>query len=56
MNERNLKDLINCDSADKEKMMEAFPDYEEIIEAEVGATLSVYLGQGMLGVAIQFID
>lgn len=23
MNERNLKDLINCDSADKEKMMEA---------------------------------
>ncbi len=40
----------------KEKMMEAFPDYVQFIEAEVGATLSVYLGQGMLGAVIQFID
>ena len=40
----------------KTKIQEAFPNCEDLIEAQVGATLSVYLGQGMLGAAIQFID
>ena len=40
----------------KEKMLETFKDAQDVVEAQVGATLSVYLGQGMLGAAIQFID
>lgn len=40
----------------KEKMLDTFKDAQDVVEAQVGATLSVYLGQGMLGAAIQFID
>ncbi len=40
----------------KEEMLAAFPHYEAFVETNVGATLSVYLGEGMLGALIQFID
>lgn len=33
-----------------------FPDYHHFIRAEIGATLSVYIGSGVLGAAIQYID
>lgn len=40
----------------EEKMKEMFPDYQEIFKAKIGAALSVYLGSGLLGAGIQFID
>lgn len=33
-----------------------FPDYEHCWEGELGATLSVYIGDGVTGVGIQFLD
>lgn len=40
----------------EERMKEMFPDYENIYRAKIGAALSVYLGWGLLGAGIQFID
>lgn len=40
----------------EERMKEMFPDYVEIYRAKIGAALSVYLGAGLLGAGIQFID
>lgn len=40
----------------EERMKEMFPDYENIYRAKIGAALSVYLGSGLLGAGIQFID
>ena len=40
----------------KEKLTEALPDYDHIWEGTMDATLSVYLGSGMLGAAVQPLD
>lgn len=39
-----------------EKMKAAFPDYEHFWAGELDATLSVYIGDGVLGGGIQFLD
>ncbi len=38
------------------KLKEAFPNHEHIWKAEIDATLSSYIGAGVLGAAIQFLD
>ena len=38
------------------KLMAALPDYDHIWEGEIDGTLSVYIGDGVLGTAIQFLD
>lgn len=38
----------------KIKMM--FPDYQHIFRAKIGAALSTYLGDGLLGAGVQFLD
>ena len=38
------------------RMIEVFPDYEELYRANIGAALSVYLGKGLLGAGIQFLE
>ncbi|MCI6640492.1 MAG: DegV family protein [Pygmaiobacter massiliensis] len=38
------------------KMKEAFPDYKNIWRTQIDATLSCYIGSGVLGAAIQFLD
>ena len=40
----------------KAKLCAAFPDYEHCWEGTLDATLSVYIGDGVLGVGIQFLD
>ena len=38
------------------KLMTALPDYDHIWEGEIDGTLSVYIGDGILGTAIQILD
>ena len=38
------------------KLRAAFPDYEHCWEGPLDATLSVYIGDGVLGAGIQYID
>lgn len=38
------------------KMKEMFPDYQEIFRAKIGAALSTYLGDNLLGAGVQFLD
>ena len=38
------------------KVKAAFPDYEHFWEGEIDATLSSYIGAGVLGACIQFLD
>lgn len=38
------------------KMKETFPHYESFCHGELDATLSVYIGSGVLGACIQFLD
>lgn len=38
------------------EMKALFKDYHHFIRVEIGATLSVYIGSGVLGAAIQYID
>lgn len=38
------------------KMREMFPDYKNLFRAKIGAALSTYLGDGLLGAGVQFID
>lgn len=38
------------------QMEEAFPGYDHFWEGEIGATLSVYIGPGILGAAIMLLD
>lgn len=38
------------------RMEEAFPGYDHFWEGEIGATLSVYIGPGVLGAAIMILD
>lgn len=40
----------------KDKMRAAFPDYVHCWEGELDATLSVYIGDGVVGAGIQFLD
>ena len=40
----------------KEKMMAAFPNYEHCWEGALDATLSVYIGKGVVGAGIQILD
>ena len=39
----------------KAKLGAQYPDYEEYYETEIGATLSVYIGPGILGAGIQIL-
>ena len=40
----------------REMQMTALPDYENIWEGEIDGTLSVYIGDGILGAAVQILD
>ena len=40
----------------RQKLTEALPDYDHIWEGELDGTLSVYIGDGMLGAAVQVLD
>ena len=41
---------------DREKLTAALPDYDHIWEGEIDGTLSVYIGDGVLGAAVQVLD
>ena len=40
----------------REKLMTALPDYDHIWEGEIDSTLSVYIGDGIVGAAVQILD
>ena len=40
----------------KARLTAEFPDYVHLYEGEIDATLSVYIGPGVLGAGIQFLD
>lgn len=40
----------------REKLMAALPDYDHIWEGEIDSTLSVYIGDGVVGAAVQVLD
>ena len=40
----------------RERLTAALPDYELIREGEIDATLSVYIGDGVLGAVVQVLD
>lgn len=40
----------------KEKLTAALPDYDHIWSGEIDSTLSVYIGDGVLGAAVQVLD
>ena len=40
----------------KQKLMEALPHYDHIWDGEIDGTLSVYIGDGILGTAVQVLD
>lgn len=40
----------------RERMEEIFPGYDHFWQGEIGATLSVYIGPGILGAAITILD
>jgi len=40
----------------KEKLVAALPNYDHIWEGEIDSTLSVYIGDGILGAAVQVLD
>ena len=40
----------------KEKLTAALPNYDHIWEGEIDGTLSVYIGDGILGAAVQVLD
>lgn len=40
----------------RKRMEEAFPGYDHFWQGEIGATLSVYIGPGILGAAITLLD
>ena len=40
----------------KEKLKAALPNYEHIWEGELDGTLSVYIGDGVLGAGVQILD
>lgn len=38
------------------ELLEKYPDYIVCYESKIGAALSCYLGPGLLGAGVQFID
>lgn len=40
----------------EKKLTEVFPNCERLIRAKIGAGLSTYVGPGLLGAAVQFLD
>ena len=38
------------------KLTEALPEYDHIWDGEIDGTLSVYIGDGILGAAVQVLD
>ncbi len=40
----------------REKLTAALPDYDHLWEGEINATFSVYIGDGVLGAAVQTLD
>lgn len=40
----------------RQKLMTALPDYDHLWEGEIDGTLSVYIGDGVLGAAVQILD
>ena len=40
----------------RQRLMTALPDYDHIWEGEIDGTLSVYIGDGVLGAAVQVLD
>ena len=40
----------------RQKLMTALPDYDHIWEGEIDGTLSVYIGDGVLGAAVQGLE
>lgn len=40
----------------EKKLLEVFPDAHQIYRANIGAALSIYLGDGLLGAGIQYLD
>ena len=40
----------------REKLTAALPNYDHIWEGEIDGTLSVYIGDGVLGAAVQVLD
>lgn len=40
----------------RQKLITALPDYDHIWEGEIDGTLSVYIGDGILGAAVQVLD
>lgn len=40
----------------RQKLTAALPDYDHIWEGEIDGTLSVYIGDGVLGAAVQILD
>lgn len=40
----------------RQKLMTALPDYDHIWDGEIDSTLSVYIGDGVLGAAVQVLD
>ena len=40
----------------RERLTAALPDYEHLWEGEIDGTLSVYIGDGILGAAVQVLD
>ena len=40
----------------RSRLMAALPDYDHIWEGEIDGTLSVYIGDGVLGAAVQPLD
>ena len=40
----------------RQRLMTALPDYDHIWDGEIDGTLSVYIGDGVLGAAVQVLD
>ena len=40
----------------REKLTAALPNYDHLWEGEIDGTLSVYIGDGVLGAAVQILD
>ena len=40
----------------RQKLTAALPNYDHIWEGEIDGTLSVYIGDGVLGAAVQVLD
>ena len=48
--------LRGFDFDGQEKLKAALPHYDHVWEGEIDGTLSVYIGSGVLGAAVQVLD